>query len=174
MKEAKYKAIKCEHESVVPGEIKYKWQFRQTDKNIFFDAETTEDRKFDVDRLYTLPELEKAFGIISEKHPCQLDNVPIQVEASSPVQEKQRSYLTNAEAFSWGEFLQSDFRKLLKQREARAKLAEGMVDFVPWTFTFRNVTKDDMKLWKLLYFEHGIRNFNNIAPILEVWTYGNQ
>ena len=84
---------------------------------------------------------------------------------------KTRTYLTNAEAFSWGEFLQSDFRKLLKQREARAKLAENMVDFMPWTIAMRNVTKEDMKLWKLLYFEHGIRNFNNIAPILEVWTY---
>ena len=87
---------------------------------------------------------------------------------------KTRTYLTNAEAFSWGEFLHSDFRKLLKQREARAKLAENMVDFMPWTIAMRNVTKEDMKLWKLLYHEHGIRNFNNIAPILAVWTYGNQ
>ena len=59
---------------------------------------------------------------------------------------KERTYLTNAEAFSWGEFLHSDFRKLLKQREAREKLAEGMVDFIPWTIAVRAITKEDMKL----------------------------
>lgn len=166
MKEAKYKAIKCEHESVAKGHDVYKWQFRETDRNVFFNAETTEKRNFDVDRLYTLIELEKAFGKQSKEQPCE--TIP------TATAEKQRSYLTNAEAFSWGEFLHSDFRKLLKQREARAKLDEQMVDFTPWTIAMRNVTKEDMKLWKLLYHEHGIRNFNNIAPILEVWTYGNQ
>lgn len=81
----------------------------------------------------------------------------------------ERSYLTHAEAMSWGEFLHSDIRKLMKQREAQQKLDSGMVDFIPWTQAMKTVNKEDMKVWKSLYYEYGVRNFNNVTPILSIW-----
>lgn len=82
---------------------------------------------------------------------------------------KERSYLTKAEALNFGEFIQSDFRRLLKQREARFKAKQGIICFTPWTISIRQVTKEDMKLWQTFYHDHGVRNWNDIEPILTIW-----
>lgn len=84
-------------------------------------------------------------------------------------EKQQRSYLTKAEALNFGEFLHSDFRRLLKQRESRFKAKENIICFIPWTISIRQVTKEDMNIWHLLYHEHGVRNFNDIEPILKIW-----
>lgn len=162
MKEAKFKAVKCDRESVTKGVTTFTWVFKEEGRNATREFITGNDHKLNIDRLYSLEELEQIFDPKRKKPKIE------KIDCSTEVK---RTYLTNAEAFSWGEFLHSDFRKLLKQREARGKLNAGMVDFVPWTIAMKDITKEDMKLWKFLYFEHGIRNFNNIAPILEVWNY---
>lgn len=74
-----------------------------------------------------------------------------------------RSYITNAEAMSWGEFLHSDTRRMMKQQEARAKFDAKIVDFTPWTQAMRQITKEDFKTWRKLY-DSGVRDFNVIKP----------
>lgn len=165
MNEVKYKPVECVRVSKGIDNDVHEWKFKEDGRANFYNGTASVDLALDIDRYYTKTELDTIFNDKRSADPlCFIPDV----------QESKRTYLTNAEAFSWGEFLHSDFRKLLKQREARAKLAAGMQDFTPWTFAMKNVTKEDMKLWKYLYFDKGIRNFNNIAPILEVWTYGNQ
>lgn len=79
-----------------------------------------------------------------------------------------RTYLTKAEAMSWGEFLHSDTRRMMKQRDAEAKLKAGIIGFTPWTQAMRQITKEDMKVWREMY-ERGVRDFNKIeeppAPV---------
>lgn len=72
-----------------------------------------------------------------------------------------RSYLTVAEAMSWGEFLHSDRRRQIKQLEARKKFDAKITDFTPWTQAMRQITKQDFKNWRELY-ESGVRDFNII------------
>lgn len=76
-----------------------------------------------------------------------------------------KTYLTHAEAFNWGVYLHSDFRRLLKQREAKAKQDAGLIDFIPWTQSLRLVTKEDFQTWKLLH-ANGVEDFNDIAKCL--------
>jgi hypothetical protein len=72
-----------------------------------------------------------------------------------------RTYLTKTEAMSWGEFLHSDLRRLIKRQEAMKKRDQGVEDFMPVVTAMRFVTKQDMKLWRQLY-DEGVREFNKI------------
>lgn len=49
---------------------------------------------------------------------------------------------------SFGEFLHSDTRRAIKQREAREAMEAGVVNFKPAALMERIVTEEDFNTWK--------------------------
>jgi len=72
-----------------------------------------------------------------------------------------KTFLTQTEALSFASFTHSDLRRLIKRKEAIRKKQEGIDDLMPVVIAMREITKQDLKIWRQLY-EEGVRDFNRL------------
>jgi hypothetical protein len=59
-----------------------------------------------------------------------------------------KTYFTKADLIDFGKYIESDYRRGLKQKEARKSFEAGVINSLPWTTSIRFVCENDFLEWK--------------------------